>query len=150
MFPKSDRVTQKLAGGNRVFVDSSAWIALFSARDRNHEDADRTFRAAVASNRHMLTTNLILAETHRFFLHKAGIRAAAAALTKIEASPLVQIEFAGAVHHQPAKNWMGKLQDQPISYTDAMSFAVMEALGCREVISYDHHFQIAGYRVFEA
>jgi predicted nucleic acid-binding protein len=132
MCPKRDRVTEKHAGGNRVFVDSGA-------PDQNHEDADRAFSLAVASKRPMLTTNLILAETHRFFLHKAGIRAAAAALSKIE--------FAGAVHHQSAKSWMEKLDDQPISYTDAVTFALVEALGCSEAISYAHHFRIAGCRV---
>ncbi|MGD0101133.1 MAG: PIN domain-containing protein [Acidobacteriota bacterium] len=145
MLPKRSRATEKHAGGNSAFVDTSAWIALFSGRDQYHGDADRIFRQAVASKRQLFTTNLVVAETHRFFLHRAGTKAAAAALAKIEASPLVRIEFAGAAHHQSAKSWMEKLKDHPISYTDAVSFACMEAAGCLEAMTYDHHFRLAGF-----
>lgn len=100
----------------------------------------------VASKERMLTTNLVLAEIHRLFLHRAGIKAAASVLEKVEASPLVKIEFADSTHHQSAMAWMGKLREHPISYTDAVSFSVMEAAGCSDVLSYDQHFRIAGFK----
>jgi len=143
MFPK--RNLENRAGENSLFIDTSAWMALFSRRDQYHEDADRTFRKAVESKRRLFTTNLVLAETHRLVLQRVGIRAAATALAKIEASPLVRIEFAGAAHHQSAKNWIEKLKDHPISYTDAISFAVMEAAGCTDAMTFDHHFRLAGF-----
>jgi predicted nucleic acid-binding protein len=40
---------------------------------------------------------------------------------------------------------MEKLKDHPISYTDAVSFACMEAAGCLEAMTYDHHFRLAGF-----
>jgi uncharacterized protein len=145
--PKINRAIGKAGDGRSIFVDSSAWIALFSRRDQHHEEADHAFRAIVASRRRMLTTNLALAEIHRLLLYRAGIKAAAAALEKIESSPLVEIAFADAAHHQAAKDWMKQLQDHPISYTDAISFSVMKASRCREALSYDHHFSIAGFEV---
>jgi uncharacterized protein len=143
--PKKDHVTKKHIAANSVFVDTSAWIAFFSGRDQNHEDSDRIFRAVISSKRPLVTTNLVLAETHSLLLYRAGIKAASIALAKIEACPLMRIEFAGLDHHQSAKGWIGKLQELPISYTDAVSFAVMENSGCLEVMSYDHHFSIAGF-----
>jgi uncharacterized protein len=143
--PRINRAIGKTEKGHSVFIDSSAWIALFSRRDQHHEEADRAFRTIVGSKRRMLTTNLVLAEIHRLLLHRAGVQAAAAALKKIEASPLVEIKFADSINHQSAKNWMKKLQEHPISYTDAISFSVMEAAGCGEALSYDHHFHIAGF-----
>ena len=95
----------------------------------------------------MLTTNLVLAEIHRLLLHRAGINAAAAPLEKIEASSLVKIIFADNANHVSAKGWMNKLKQHPISYTDAISFSVMEASGCSRVMSYDHHFRTAGFDV---
>jgi hypothetical protein len=68
-------------------------------------------------------------------------------LAKIEASPLVRIEFAGEANHQSAKRWIDRLNAYPISYTDAVSFAVMEASGCMEALSYDRHFRIAGFTI---
>jgi predicted nucleic acid-binding protein len=95
----------------------------------------------------MLTTNLVLAEIHRLFLHRAGTKAAAAALEKIEASPLVRTIFADSMHHSSAKDWMKKLQDYPISYTDAISFSVMKMTGCAKAMSFDKHFRVAGFDV---
>ncbi len=106
------------------------------------------FRAAVASKCRLLSTNLVLAEIHRLLLFRAGSRAAAAALESIEASPLVKIEFAGLSHHSAAKNWMEKLADHAISYTDAVSFAAMESAQCLQVMTFDHHFRLAGFDVF--
>ena len=38
-----------------------------------------------------------------------------------------------------------KLANQAITYTDAASFAVMEALRCTEALTFDHDFLIAGF-----
>ena len=145
--PKIVRFIEKAANGHKIFVDSSAWIALFSRRDQHHDAADLAFRTIVASKMRILTTNLVLAEIHRLLLYRAGIQAATAALKKIEASSLVEIIFADHSSHQSAKDWMSQLQAHPISYADAVSFSVMKTAGCREALSYDRHFRIAGFKV---
>lgn len=145
--PKINRGIVRAANGSSIFIDSSAWIALFSRRDQYHDEADRAFRALVASKNRMLTTNLVLAEIHRLLLHRAGVKAAAAVLERVESSPLVKIKFADATNHQSAKLWMKKLQEHPISYTDAVSFSVMETEGCGEALSYDRHFHFAGFEI---
>jgi predicted nucleic acid-binding protein len=103
------------------------------------------FRRAAESGTRLLTTNLVLAETHRLLLYRAGIAAAAAALDRIDASALVKIEFGGGENHRAARAWLKKLSHHSISYADAVSFAVMEAWGCKEAISFDHHFCLAGF-----
>ncbi|HEV8440199.1 MAG TPA: PIN domain-containing protein [Methylomirabilota bacterium] len=128
-----------------LLVDSGAWIALFSARDQHHAEAEAMVRAAVHRRARLLTTNLILAEVHRLLLFRAGIQPAIHALARIEASPLVAIEFATATHHRRARAWLEKLPDQQISYTDAVSFAVMEVSRCRAAMSFDHDFEVAGF-----
>lgn len=144
--PKIVRFIGKDANGHNIFVDSSAWIALFSQRDQHHEEADRAFRTIVASGKRILTTNLILAEIHRLLLHRAGVQAAAAALQKIETSRLVEIIFSDHSSHKSAKEWLDQLREHSISYADAVSFSVMKMAGCREALSYDHHFNIAGFK----
>ena len=67
MLRKPGRSTPGGAVRNSTFVDSSAWIAFFSARDQHHADADRAFRRTVEAKRLLLTTNLVLAEIHRLF-----------------------------------------------------------------------------------
>lgn len=146
--PKRELPTAK-DDGSRIFVDTSGWIALFSARDQNHWEADRAFRTLIGSKRRLLTTNLVIAEVHRLLLHRVGIQAAATALAKIESSPAVQIAFPGPDHHGMGKGWLVRLGGHAISYTDAVSFAVMEVSACGQAVSYDKHFRLAGFDLFE-
>jgi predicted nucleic acid-binding protein len=132
----------------RVFVDSSAWFAVASASDGKHAEAERLLRAAVARRIGLVTTNLILAEVHRLALVRMGIRPAAVMLERIEASRLVSLIHATADHHRTARRWLTRLADQPISYADAVSFAVMEAARCRVAMTFDRHFAIAGFRIW--
>ena len=132
----------------RVFVDSGAWIALFSARDGHHREADRLFNRAAAQRIPLVTTSLVIAEVHRFQLFHVGIRAAARSLAVIDTSRLVTIEFAGTAHHVRALAWLARLSDQRLSYTDAVSFAVMEAAHCRVALSFDEDFSVAGFRLW--
>jgi uncharacterized protein len=143
---KKKRDIGKTSEIHSIFVDTSAWIALFSRRDQHHEEADRAFRTIVASKRGLLTTNLVLAELHRLLLYRAGIQAASVAFEKIEASPLLRIEFVTADHHKSAKSWLHSLSAHSVTYTDAVSFAVIEASDCSGVLSYDRHFWLAGFR----
>ena len=62
----------------------------------------------------------------------------------------MKIEFATASHHRAARAWLAKLHDQKISYTDAVSFAVMNALRCKTAISFDRDFALAGFRLVKA
>ncbi len=132
-----------------VFVDSGAWIALISADDSHHAEADTIFHKAIRERVRLLTTNLIIAETHRFVLHRAGIHAAAAVLRHIESSPLLTIAFASTADHGTARQWLAKFSDQALTYTDAISFAVMTATGCAAAITFDRHFAIAGFRTWQ-
>lgn len=145
MLPRKDHATEKQLEPDSVFVDTSAWIALFSRRDQNHKSAEGEFRRLITSKRRLITTNLVLAEIHRLLLHRAGVQAAASALARIEASPLVQIEFPDKKHHQSAKAWIDELQEHPVSYTDAVSFAVMKDCRCTNAFTYDYHFRVAGF-----
>jgi len=131
-----------------VLVDSGAWIALVRVSDQYHADAERMFRQAIRSRVRLLTTNLILAEVHRFILFHVGIQAALRVLDRIAASERLAIEFATAAHHKAALRWLAKFPDQRISYTDAVSFAVMEATRCPTAMGFDHDFAVAGFKLW--
>jgi len=140
-----------LARPAAVFVDSSAWIALFSARDRHHAEVEQAFHLAAAGTGaiRFVTTILVLSEVHRFQLFHAGMAAAARALDAIDASRLVRVAFPTAHHHAAARRWLVKLADQPISYVDAVSFAFMETERMRWALTLDHHFTVAGFDLWQ-
>lgn len=128
-----------------VLVDSGAWIGFFSRRDEHHAEADRLVRRALQRKVPLLTTSLIVAEVHRLILHRVGVRAAAAVLDRIDGSPAVEIVFPDGAHHEAARRWLARLGDQSISYTDAVSFAVMEQRRCAAVLGFDRDFTVAGF-----
>lgn len=128
-----------------VFVDSGGFIGLFSADDKHHEEADALFRACIEHKTKLLTSELVVAEVHRFILFEVGIEAAAIAIDKIAASSSLTVEYGSADHHRAARAWLAKLDDQVISYTDAVSFSIMAARGCKVALSFDDDFVIAGY-----
>jgi len=82
-------------------------------------------------------------------LFRAGPRAAAEALGHVDASALVAVKFATEAHHRAARAWLAKLSDQKITYTDATSFAVMDAERCRVAMSFDKDFWVAGFELWQ-
>jgi predicted nucleic acid-binding protein len=121
---------------------------LRSRRDQHHADADRLFRTALERRIPLFTTNLIIAETHRLTLHRAGVQSALKALDRIAASASVTIHFATADDHSAALRWLERLRPRPTTYADAVSFAVMESNSCNQVLSFDEDFVAAGFSLW--
>jgi predicted nucleic acid-binding protein len=44
------------------------------------------------------------------------------------------------------RDWLARYADQDLSYTDAVSFAVMTERRIRDTLSLDHHFAVAGFQ----
>lgn len=132
----------------RLFVDSGAWIALRSRRDQHHAAADRAFRAAIEQRVPLVTTNLVVAEIHRLTLFRAGRDPALRALERIDASPSVTVHFATSDDHIAGRRWLERLAPRPVTYTDAVSFAVMEARKCTHVLGFDEDFAAAGFELW--
>lgn len=140
--------TERAAAPAGLFVDSSAWIALRSRRDQHHLEADRLLREAVARRIPLLTTNLVIAETHRLILFRAGVGPALRGLERLDASDRLTIHFATADEHAAARRWLERLAPRPITYTDAVSFAVMQARRCRHVVGFGQDFVAAGFSLW--
>ena len=132
-----------------LFVDSGAWIALRSRRDQHHADADRLFREAVRRRLRLVTTNLIIAEIHRLTLFRAGLEPASRMLDRIDASPSTSVHFATSRDHDEGRRWLDRLSPRPITYSDAVSFAVMAAAKCRYVLGFDDDFVAAGFELWD-
>jgi predicted nucleic acid-binding protein len=95
-----------------------------------------------------VTTHLVIAEVHRLTLFRVGVQAALRGLDRIDASSSVRVHFAGAAEHRAARQWLERLAPRSITYTDAVSFAVMEATRCRQVLGFDQDFVAAGYSLW--
>lgn len=127
-----------------LFVDTSAWYPLADRAHPDHEPLAATLRERLHQGARIVTTNMIVAETHALLLRRAGHRAA---LTFVKAvrQPPNQVEYIGPEREAGAVDrWIERFSDQAFSLTDACSFAVMTELGIREALTLDHHFAVAG------
>ncbi len=128
-----------------LFVDTSAWYPLADRAHQDHEVLARSLRERIREGARIVTTNLVVAETHALLLRRAGRRAGSAFLQAIRQAPN-QIEYITPEREAAAVNrWIERFSDQPFSLADAASFVVMSELGIREALTLDHHFMVAGF-----
>jgi predicted nucleic acid-binding protein len=131
--------------GAELFVDTSAWYAAADRSDRNHARMASAFRLAVRSRRRLVTTNLVVAETHVLLLRRLGRDQALAFVRAAGSPPGLVVESSVELERAAVAKWLEAFADQDFSYTDAVSFAVMASRGISEALTLDHHFSVAGF-----
>jgi len=128
---------------NRVFADTSFYVALASARDGRHAVA---LRLSNQWDGAVITTEYVLLEVGNYFRGPSDRNVfvdlvealrSDAETTIIPASPALFEDGLRIYTARPDKAW---------SLTDCISFAVMEAQGVTEALTCDHHFEQAGFR----
>ena len=128
-----------------LFVDTSAWYPLVDRAHRDHAALAGTLRERLRQGARIVTTNVVVAETHALLLRRAGQRAALAFLKAVRQAPN-QIEYITPERETDAiSRWIERFSDQPFSLADAGSFVVMSELRIREALTLDHHFTVAGF-----
>ena len=133
-----------------LFVDTSAWYALARPRDRAHARLARALRDRVSRGVRIVTTNLIVAETHALLLRRVGRGPAEAFARVVRASPNLVVTSSPDFEAAALDEWLGRFNDEDFSLTDAVSFAVMAERGIREALTQDRHFATAGFTMVPA
>ena len=128
-----------------VFVDTGAWFALADKDDVHHQKASYVYPSLLKNCRHLITSNLIIAESYILILKELGHNAAAAFLEKIKASPRISIVYATEEIEKGAEEILKKFSDQDFSYTDAVSFVIMKRQKIKKAFCFDKHFIAAGF-----
>ncbi len=70
------------------------------------------------------------------------------ALERMDASPSLNLHFPTARDHEEALRWLERLAPRSVTYTDAVSFAVMTAMKCKHVLGFDGDFVAAGFQLW--
>jgi uncharacterized protein len=130
----------------RVFVDSSAYLALLDTDDAHHREAIATIQELAQARYRQFTTNVLLIESHALILSVLGRDRAARFLTDMEESNTVVIR-ARAADEERAKQILFQYTDKEFSFADAISFAVMERLAMCLAFSFDRDFAQYGFTV---
>ena len=128
-----------------LFVDTGAWLAILDPRDKYHQVAVAFYQEALVHYPRLLLTNLVVAETYINVLRNAGYHKALSFLDLIEQSSSVQCIWSSQELETRARDILRRYDDQGFSYTDAVSFALMQQRELTEAFAFDHHFSAVGF-----
>lgn len=133
-----------------LFVDTSAWYPAAVRSDPNHAAVVRALRDRVRAGTRVVTTNLIVAETHALLLRRFGRDQALAFIAGVGNAPNLVVTSTRDLERAAQVDWLEAFDEQTFSLTDAVSFAVMAERGITEALTLDRHFRTAGYRTVPA
>jgi len=128
------------------FIDTSAWYPLIVARHPDHARLGSALRALIRNHRRLVTTNLVVAETHALLLRRVGRTTALTFLQTVGESPNVVVRSSRELEAAAERDWLTRYDDQDFSFADGVSFAVMTERGIRDALTLDHHFVVAGFQ----
>jgi uncharacterized protein len=128
----------------RVFVDTSADLALFDRDDQHHAEATAILLQLIRARYRQYTTNVLVIEAHALFLSRVGIAAGREFLVEMQHSSTVVIRVRAA-DEERAKEIVFRYADKDFSLADAISFVVMERLQIRQAFTFDQHFAQYGF-----
>jgi len=129
-----------------LFVDTSAWYPLAVRRDPAHGAVAGVLRERVRRGVRVVTTNLVLAETHALLLRRTTRAAALAFLGHVGRPPNLVVYGTPDLDARAVTDWLEAYDDQDFSLADAVSFAVMTERGITDALTLDRHFVGAGFR----
>lgn len=132
----------------KVFLDTSALLALMDADEARHHEAGRIWTQLIDGNVTIVTTNYVLVETYALTQRRLG-SAAVRALTD-DLLPVVHVEWVERQAHERAVSALVAVNRRELSLVDAVSFDLMRQRGLDHAFAFDRHFGEAGFTLLEA
>jgi len=133
--------------GERVFVDTGAWIALAETKDPFHQRAVVQWEGLVRAGARISTSVPVILETFTF-LDRRGSRELAlrwqASLATIKELQIIECSLAD-IHE--AWGYLERKEFHKLSLVDATSFVLMRRYAIRVAFAFDTHFAVAGFRL---
>jgi len=129
-----------------LFVDTSAWYPIAVRNHPEHAPLAAALGERVRAGVRVVTTNLVIAESHALLLHRVHTGAALAFVRTVRQRPHLVVTSSPELEAAAIAEWLERFEDQGFSFTDAVSFAVMSSRGIAEALTLDAHFATAGFR----
>jgi predicted nucleic acid-binding protein len=123
----------------KAYVDTSALIAFADRSDSYHP----LFRRLFAEPPDLMTTPLVIAEGHGWFLKRYDRTLALQFLAMIEAIPMELAPF-GPSEQTGATHLLREFSDQDLTLTDAGGLLLMRKRRIRSCWSTDFHLSLTG------
>src|SRR3990172_6375411 len=132
----------------RLFVDTSAWLAL---NDRNDQYYSRAAAKSTDIKRHrieLITSEYIIDESITLIRYRVSHKAAVIFGDSLLNSSIVKIIDVKGEDRIKAWEMFKKYEDKELSFTDCISFVLMENLKLNKTFTFDEHFKQLGFEIF--
>jgi predicted nucleic acid-binding protein len=132
----------------RLFVDTSAWLALNNKNDQHHDEAVSKITKVRQQKIQLVTSEYVFDESVTIIRYRISHRAAVAFGDALISSNVASIE--DITDKERLKAWVlfKKYRDKDLSFTDCTSFALMVKLKLQKAFSFDDHFKQVGFELF--
>jgi predicted nucleic acid-binding protein len=128
-----------MARKTEAYVDTSALIAFVDRSDTHHP----LFKRLFADPPPIVTTSLVIAEGHGWFLKRYDRIKALQFLNMVEIMPF-EIVPIGLPQQKASIDFLRQFSDQDLTFTDAAGLHVMKARRIRTCWSTDFHLGLTG------
>jgi predicted nucleic acid-binding protein len=123
-----------------VYVDTSAFVALLDRSDSHHP----LFRRLFSDPPRLLTTALVVAEGHGWFLRRYDRLRALQFMSLIESLTPLKIASCGSAEQSAATRVLRRFPDQDLTLADALGLHLMSARRISSCWSTDFHLGLGG------
>lgn len=135
----------------KIFVDTSAWIALADRDDRNHLKAVNSHIRNLEYKVKYVISNLVLFETITRLRYNLSHSAALKFKKEIDAAIHcgdLQIIWVNSELADEAWNIFSKFKDQKFSFVDCTSFVIARKEKLDGVFAFDDDFRVMRFNLF--
>ncbi len=133
--------------GERVFVDTGAWIALALTRDPLHSRALPVWEELQRKGARLFTSIPVVMETFTFLDRNAAREAANAWRRGLGEVARFEVFECGGAELAQCWKWFDRHDLPKLSAVDATSFVLMKRHKVRVAFTFDRHFAAAGFRI---
>lgn len=134
---------------DQVFADSCYWTALINRLDNLHQKALQASQLLHSSPTIIVTSQMNLIEVLDYFAEKGQfLRKEAVKFVKaLQENPNCKVIPQTAILFNEALKLYIEREDKSWSLTDCASIKIIHNEGIQKVLTYDHHFEQAGFIV---
>lgn len=130
---------------NKLFIDSSFFIALVDKSDRYHDKAKECFKRLAEEKNLFYTTNFILSETITRLKLRVNHKTAKEFGENFRKSRLINLYWIDQNIEEKGWQLFLKYADKDFSYVDVLSFVFMLENKITKALSFDKHFRQIGF-----
>jgi len=132
----------------KLFVDTSAWLALNDKNDQHHNEAVRKASEIKSQKIELITSEYILDEAITLIRYRVSHHAAVIFGDSLLGSRIVKVVDVAERDRLKAWELFKKCDDKELSLTDFTSFILMGNLRLRKAFAFDGHFRQMGFEIF--